>query len=124
MAAVTRLGLHGGPRGLYGSFEGKELAPEVEPEVAQPSGGWIRQQDEESTGQRKARILKERIDLGIIAAPELPVIALKATGPDKRQILALDERERLLTYLEAMAEQDAQRDNLRRKHTALLLLLV
>jgi hypothetical protein len=124
MAAVTRLGLGGGPRGLYGSFEGKELAPEVEPEVAQPSGGWIRRQDEESTEQRKARILKERIDLGIVAVPDLPVIALKATVPNNRQILALDERGRLLTYLEAMAKQDAQRHDLRRKQTALLLLLV
>jgi hypothetical protein len=110
---------------LYGGIAwDSPVEVEPEPEVAQPSGGWIRQQDEESTGQRKARILKERIDLGIIAAPELPVIALKATGPNKRQVLALDERERLLTHLEAMAEQDAQRDNLRRKHTALLLLLL
>ncbi len=38
MAAVTRLGLYGGPRGLYGDFSTKEPGTPVIPEVVRAGG--------------------------------------------------------------------------------------
>ena len=40
MAAVTRLGLYGGPRGPYGDFSTKEAGTPVVEDVVVPTGGW------------------------------------------------------------------------------------
>ncbi len=56
MAAVTRLGLYGGSRSLYGDFSTKEEGVAVV--VVAPSGGWIVRDVFDTLADRKRRNLK------------------------------------------------------------------
>ena len=66
MTAVTRLGLYGGPRSPYGSFEGKAEQPQ--PVITRARGGWLspeqvaalnkllKKQDKQSKRARKRKL--------------------------------------------------------------------
>ena len=127
-AQITRLGLAGIPRGLSGSFAGKEEQIVIVPDVTEEStGGWItRPHERETTQQRKDRIREQREELGIIEKAvkpilHLPKIAVNVTKQQAQSIRKLEaEQLRLTQTLESMAEHDT----LKRRRVAMLLMLV
>jgi hypothetical protein len=127
MAAVTRLGLHGGPRGLYGSFEGKELAVVV---VETSTGGgrgskrrnkyprrvvingvvyWVSSAAEERVllAQHQASVEAEALLLAVSDAPAEEVKAAKVRVQRvQRRIEATDTRE--ADWMEYLLQEDEE----------------
>lgn len=60
MAAVTRLGLYGGPRSLYGSFEGKEEQVIVEEEIVIKGGSGLTEKQWKIEEAKQIRALQRR----------------------------------------------------------------
>lgn len=112
MAAVTRLGLYGGPRGLYGDFAGKTeqvIVPEPEQDAA--TGGWEptrRWKDDPYTRayqSRRDRAEREQAEQAppAEAAPK-PEPDVEAWTPSEDAADA-DIQLRIIAALEAMEER-------------------
>jgi len=121
MAAITRLGLYGGTRGLYGSFAGK-----VEQVIEEVFGGirkrkiksmpkhfmpWEKEEDE---------YIEEIIE-EIKAKPKLKVVK-RAPQPDFDSTLSLERIDRELV-LELQESERIRKKRIRRRKTIEMLLL-
>ena len=113
MPAVSRLGLYGGSRGLYGSFAGKTEGEVPVVDETAPTGGWAALNWYDSYMQQNARkrVKREQIREEI---EQLEDDTDKAIAEILQGDIEKESREAELTSLEQMVSSTFTREQLRR----------